>query len=68
MGNFPPYKQRKEKQRNREKEKSDFRKLFTLQSIIILTGLCDNAIHAAEEKVTYLHETRKVHSNISTDI
>ncbi len=49
-------------------EKSDFKKLFTLQAILILTGFCDNTIHAAEEKVTYLHEPRKVHSNISTDI
>ncbi len=49
-------------------EKSDFRKLFTLQAILILTEFCDKTIHAAEEKVTYLHETRKFHSNISTDI
>ncbi len=53
---------------NEGTEKRDFRQLFTLQAILILTGFCDNIIHAAEEKVTYLHETRKVHSNISTDI
>ncbi len=39
-------------------EKSDFRKLFTLQAILILDSVT-KFIHAAEEKVTYLHETRK---------